>query len=104
MKLWPPTSLALAAAALLVGPACSSTGSVAGGAAPPDASAPADGGGPPPTCTGERAAGVEVRDEGLLGFPPYAADGCSLAYIAVDGSLRVRDLATGAEETVAAAS
>lgn len=104
MKLWPRTSLALAAAALLVGPACSSTGSVAGGAAPPDASAPADGGGPTPTCTGERAAGVEVRDEGLLGFPPYAADGCSLAYVAVDGSLRVRDLATGAEETVAAAS
>jgi hypothetical protein len=50
------------------------------------------------------AAAVEVANEDLNGYPPYAASGCSLAYISTSGVLVLRDLATGAEETISPAS
>ena len=56
-------------------------------------------------CSGAALEGLEVYSQGIwdpLGYPPYALDGCTLAYVAVssgaeNGGLRLRDLATGEE-------
>lgn len=65
-----------------------SSGSSSGGAASGSCDAP--------------AADVAVASADLNGYPPYAASGCSLVYVSAAGALVVRDLATGAEETLAA--
>lgn len=39
-----------------------------------------------------------------LGYPPVASEGCTLVYLASDGSLRARDLRTSKESTLADAS
>lgn len=39
-----------------------------------------------------------------LGYPPYTADACQLAYVAKDGSLVLRDLISGTESMVADAN
>jgi hypothetical protein len=60
-----------------------------------------------PSCDGSAAEGVNVAPLDLYRYPPYAADGCALLYLApVEGGaeLRRRDLSTGAEETLAPAS
>src|SRR5262249_37169100 len=36
-----------------------------------------------------------------LGYAPYASEGCTLVYIASDGSLRLRNLESASEETIA---
>ncbi|MFT3767526.1 MAG: hypothetical protein QM820_18890 [Minicystis sp.] len=36
-----------------------------------------------------------------LGYPPYAVDGCALAYVTPSGELRLRDLAGGSESVLA---
>src|SRR5436305_11953808 len=57
-----------------------------------------------PTCDATGATGVQVSDKGLYGYPPYAADGCSLVYVAKSGELRLRDLASGRETVLDDAS
>jgi hypothetical protein len=49
------------------------------------------------------AADVAVASNDLNGYPPYAVTGCSLVYVSTSGALVIRDLATGAEETLAPA-
>lgn len=85
-----------------------------GGRAVDDVSSP--GGAPSPAATVDpagtpetgkcdaRSVDVSVAKSDLNGYPPYALSGCSLAYITTDGALVLRDLATGTEETLAAAS
>jgi hypothetical protein len=103
-------------AALFLG-ACSSsspadppppdTGSDAGSDAEP----------PAPTCSAASVDGIEVAPNDVyggppyaLGYPPYSIDGCLLAYLAAplgvetSGPLYLRDLATGAETLLEAAS
>lgn len=48
-------------------------------------------------------ADVAVANSDLNGYPPYAVSGCSLVYVSTSGALLIRDLATGAEETLASA-
>ena len=50
------------------------------------------------------AAGVSVAETDLDGYPPYALDGCSMAYVSSTGELLLRDLKTGGEQQIAAAS
>ncbi len=50
------------------------------------------------------AAGVSVAETDLDGYPPYAVDGCNMAYVSSTGELLLRDLKTGGEQQVAAAS
>ncbi|RYE84644.1 MAG: hypothetical protein EOO75_17870, partial [Myxococcales bacterium] len=60
-----------------------------------------------PACDGHRADGVAVATGDLYHYPPYAADGCQLLYLApvADGAeLRLRDLTDGHEQTLAPAS
>src|SRR5262245_7659615 len=90
-----------------------------GGSAPPagapeDAGSPQDVGSPtdapPVTCDAPPPKDVPVSSLDLQGYPPYAADGCTLVYVApgaqagVSGDLRIRDLASGVESTLAPAS
>lgn len=49
----------------------------------------------------EGASDVAVSSEDLNGYPPYAAEGCSLVYVSRAGELVLRDLATRAEEIIA---
>ena len=65
----------------------------------------------PLLCDASAAAGVVVAaTDGLvptgysLGYGPHAVAGCRLVYMHPDGSLRARDLAWGAEETLAEAA
>jgi hypothetical protein len=70
-----------------------------------------DGAPAPSTCQATTAEGVAVAATDpyggqpyALGYPPYAIDGCKLAYIADGvGELRLRDLATGADTVIAPA-
>lgn len=72
---------------------------------------------PPRTCDPSAAAGIEIAQGdayGLapyaLGYPAYAAEGCTLLYVApskdgeTGGDLRLRNLATGAEIVIAEAA
>ena len=72
---------------------------------------------PPPqqqqevTCDAEAAEGLAVSATDpyggqpfALGYPPYAIDDCSLTYVSATGELRLRDLATGADEELASAA
>jgi hypothetical protein len=47
---------------------------------------------------------IVVSGVDRAGYPPYAISGCALLYVARDGSLRLRDLTSGAEEQIAAAA
>ncbi len=82
-------------------------GTTAATIAPPggDAGAttlPADAGqAPEPTCAVDRVQRIGVTGDGLYGYPPYAAWGCRVVYVAPTGDLVSRDLATGAAETIA---
>jgi hypothetical protein len=65
----------------------------------------------PPPCAAGAAEGIEVATTDVyggppyaLGYPPHAVDGCSLAYVAPDGRLRLRDLRVGIEQTLAEAA
>jgi hypothetical protein len=99
--------LALGAMATSLAPACSSnTARPAGG----DAGGGAGDGGAlgPSTCDAiaPNAAGdLEVAEESLQGYPPYAAHDCTLVYIRrSSGALVARDLGTGVERVVAPAT
>jgi hypothetical protein len=72
---------------------------------------------PLPACEPTAATGIQITNRDVygaapyaFGYPPYAADGCSLLYVAPsadangNGELRLRDLATGEETVIAAAS
>ena len=67
---------------------------------------------PQSTCSATAAEGVAVSATDpyggqpyALGYPPYAIDGCKLAYVADGaGELRLRDLATGADTVIAPAA
>jgi hypothetical protein len=66
---------------------------------------------PPSTCEASAAEGLAVSATDpyggqpyALGYPPYAIDGCALAYVSVDGDLLLRDLAAGGETVLAPAS
>ncbi|APR85636.1 Hypothetical protein A7982_10985 [Minicystis rosea] len=60
-------------------------------------------------CNVSAVEGLEVADHDpyggafTLGYPPYAVDGCSLAYVTTSGALRLRDLAGGGEKVLAEA-
>ncbi len=56
------------------------------------------------TCDASRADDLEVAGADRDGFPPYAVAACTLAYISGAGELRARDLTTGIETMLAAAS
>ena len=57
-----------------------------------------------PACA-TAVAGIAVADVDLDGYPSYAVDGCTLAYVASpSGELRLRDLALGSEQVVAGAA
>src|SRR5688572_9874835 len=83
-------------------------------AAPPaiEASTPVDAAGEaaaervPPRCTSSAAAGIDVQNLDLDGFPPYAIDGCQLVYVSSPasehrGALVLRDLREGVETVLA---
>ena len=65
---------------------------------------------PLPSCKAVSAGGIAVAATDpyggtyTLGYPPYAIDACSLAYIAPSGDLRLRDLSDGSERSLEAAS
>ena len=67
---------------------------------------------PPITCKAGAAEGLAVSATDpyggqpyALGYPPYAIDGCKLAYIAAGaGELRLRDLTTGSDTLIAPAA
>jgi hypothetical protein len=73
---------------------------------------------PPKPCPITSLAGIDVAASDIyggtpyaLGYPPYAIDGCRLVYVAASadgtgtsGDLVLRDLATGKEQTLAAAA
>lgn len=71
------------------GPAPAPTSSTPG-QTPPGAAACAEG-----------ASDVAVASEDLNGYPPYAAESCSLVYVSTTGDLVLRDLSTRAEEVIA---
>ena len=56
------------------------------------------------TACGARVDGIEVSTVDLDAFPPYAIDGCVLVYVSPSGELVRRDLASGKETTLAAAT
>jgi hypothetical protein len=73
-------------------------------AAQPDGGAPAsqpDSGAP--ACNAN-VSDIEVSDQGLYGYPPYAAADCRLVYVAKSGALLLRDLTSGAETQLEDAS
>lgn len=80
------------------GSATVSSDAADGGAPPP---AP-DGGVSPASCSAPLPVAVASRD--LYGYPPYATEGCALAYVSPDGDLVLVDAASGARDTVAPAS
>ena len=92
--------------AILVTCACS------GQPAHPDSGGPEGGGldGPAPMCGALAVKGLKIATTmganplDPLGYPPYAADACQLAYVAADGSLVLRDLTAGGDVTIADAS
>jgi hypothetical protein len=94
----------LGAVTACLAPACS-TGTSAhpsGG----DAGEPVEAGGlGPSTCDAiapSAAGDLEVSDESLQGYPPYASQDCTLVYVRrATGALVVRDLGTGAERILA---
>ncbi len=102
----PPLAFACSVAKSTVTPGAGADG---GGIAAEDASA-VDAGDPSPaaTCSAPLPAGILLPSVDLLGHPPYAADGCTLVYVASAasgaGELRARDLTTGAETVLAPAS
>jgi hypothetical protein len=53
------------------------------------------------TCAPGSIDDVEVPAQDLRRFPPYSVSGCRLAYVNRDGDLRLRDLTTGVETTLA---
>jgi hypothetical protein len=57
----------------------------------------------PARCEAETVIDVEVAGEDLDGYPPYAVEGCALAYVSSEGELVLRDLATGLEAVIAPA-
>ncbi len=71
---------------------------------------------PPKPCPIASLAGIDIAASDVyggtpyaLGYPPYAVDGCRLVYVAASadgasGDLVLRDLATGKEQTIAAAA
>jgi hypothetical protein len=67
-----------------------------------DAGASGTGGVPEPDSSCALAArGIAIHAAwDPLGYPPYALDACNLAYIAVDGTLQLRDLASGLEQRI----
>jgi hypothetical protein len=61
-------------------------------------------GGPGAACDGSKAEGLPIASIDLYRYPSYAVDGCQLAYLAPTSGgaeLRLRDLATGAEQVLA---
>jgi hypothetical protein len=72
-----------------------------GTAGAPSAPAPSSS---PTSCDASAAADIEVSSDDLKGFPPYAAAGCTLAYVSRTGELVVRDLATRVESVIAPAA
>lgn len=99
--------------------ACSSpeTPAAAGGDPPVNADAGADSAPPPLPCDAASVDGILVAAVDVyggpsfaLGYPPYAIDGCRLAYVAAplpgeaSGALYLRDLVTGAETLLEAAA
>ena len=72
----------------------------AGTITPPSTTPP----GSTPSCDPTAANDVEVSGDDLNGFPPYAVAACTLVYVNSTGALVIRDLANGAETSVAAAS
>jgi hypothetical protein len=71
----------------------------------PEAGAPEAGAdaGPGAACDAS-ISGLEVSDEGLYGYPPYAAADCRLVYVSKSGALLLRDLTSGAETELESAS
>jgi hypothetical protein len=69
-------------------------------ASPPDTAAPQS----TATCDAPLPSDIPIASVDLQGYPPYAADGCTLVYVAAGGDLRVRDLKAGADTVLAAAS
>jgi len=72
---------------------------------------------PAPTCDSSAAGGLSIANHDTygaapyyLGYPPYAVNGCSLLYVAptadlnTPGELRLRNLSSGEESVIAAAS
>lgn len=60
----------------------------------------------PPNCTSSAAAGIDVQNFDLDGYPPYAIDGCQLVYVSSPasdhrGALVLRDLREGVETVLA---
>ena len=60
--------------------------------------------GPAPSCDPAAAKDVEVSGDDLNGFPPYAVAACTLVYVNGAGALVMRDLTSGGETSIAAAS
>ena len=55
-------------------------------------------------CALTDAESLAVKAIDLEGYPPYAIEGCRLAYVSTTGSLVLRDLALGTETEIAPAS
>lgn len=96
-----PTLLSFALAALA---AC-------GEGAPETTSTSTSTASPTPSCGAASAAGIDVAASDpyggppfALGYPPYAIEGCSLAYVTPKGELRLRDLTTGEERALEGAA
>lgn len=65
---------------------------------------------PQPGCNAQGIEGIAVAETDVyggvpyaLGYPPYAIDGCRLAYVSTGGDLVLRDLERGTESTLASA-
>jgi hypothetical protein len=70
----------------------------------PSSSSGSSSGNPPSTSCDAPAADVAVANSDFAGYPPYAVAGCSLVYVSSTGELVMRDLGTGAEESLAGAN
>jgi hypothetical protein len=88
-----------------------SGGTSAGGSGGSDAAIEAGGtgnagsGGAGPSCELDDSSSLTVKAIDLAGYPPYAIDGCKLAYVSAEsGALVLRDLALGTEVEVAPAA
>ena len=114
MKLNAPINLAFAALLLLC--ACSSESPADPPLPGPGADAGTDAEPPPLPCSAASVDGIKVAPNDIdgappytLGYPPYAIDGCRLAYVAAplagetSGALYLRDLAAGTEVLLEAA-
>ena len=91
------TVLAIVVVGLAAGCGSTSSGGPAPGASSGSSGATA-------TCDASKADDLEVSGADRDGFPPYAVAACTLAYVSGTGELRARDLTTGTETTLAAAS